>query len=447
VGHGAEVARKVRQRFLKLPIIWGGWFPSVKPDLYLNEGIADAVGLGQGEITFWEVVQALDSGTDLAEVPGLVVLRDGKPHFTPHRAVVGFNEIPDVPWHLLEFEKYVDRQNNLGSAKVRHKYADPWGWKPGTQYRGFSYYSSFGCPEPCTFCCSPLVTDRRWKALPGKLLAERVLEAYDRFKFNIVRFQDANFGVHEKRSNEFCQGLIDAKAPFWWNATYEIETVARYKDPSVDLMAQSRFSMAALGAEAGSKEQQDRIKKQIHIPDIELALTKLNDRGIQTGTSWIIGYPNESRESMMATISLAAQMKYLFPKSASDIFPFRPIPGTEDFEIALKNGYQAPPNLDAWGSMLEYKLELDDIRLPPEVLREWRRYGVASTFWDELVHEGAGSVRKMIRSLAGWRLKNKNYAFPIEWKLFHWYVKLTGQTQAEKVRRDMTSGVTPHAPA
>ena len=35
VTHGAEVARMVRQRFPQLPIVWGGWFPSVVPELYL----------------------------------------------------------------------------------------------------------------------------------------------------------------------------------------------------------------------------------------------------------------------------------------------------------------------------------------------------------------------------------------------------------------------------
>ena len=34
----------------------------------------------------------------------------------------------------------------------------------------------------------------------------------------------------------------------------------------------------------------------------------MNDRGIQTGTTWIIGYPGESAESMHATIRLAARM-------------------------------------------------------------------------------------------------------------------------------------------
>jgi anaerobic magnesium-protoporphyrin IX monomethyl ester cyclase len=447
VAHGAEVARKIRERFPRLPILWGGWFPSVLPELYLSEGIADAVGLGQGELTFWECVQALENGTDLADVPGLVVLRDGKPVYTPHRAVVGFDAFPKTPWHLLDYERYVARQNDYGRVKVRHKYPEPWDMPAGMQYRGFSHFSSFGCPEPCTFCCSPMVTGRRWKAIPGKQLAEELLDLQSRFRFNTVRFQDANFGVAEKRSNEFCQSLIDAGSPFWWNGTYEIETIARFKDSSLDLMAASKLHMAALGAEAGSQEQQDRIKKAIHIPDIEVALEKLNARHIQSGTSWIIGYPGESRESMMATLDRAAEMKHKFPRSASDIFPFRPIPGTEDFNTSVKLGYQPPKTLDQWGSVLEYKLEVDDIRLPMDVFQTWKRYGTTSTFYDGLVSEGSGAMRSLMRSISGWRLKNVNYRFPVEQKLFHWYVRLTGNAPKRAVQRDMTPGVTPHAPA
>jgi radical SAM superfamily enzyme YgiQ (UPF0313 family) len=449
VAHGARVARAVREKFPKLPIIQGGWFPSVAPELYLKEGAADAVGLGQGEITFWEVVQAIDNGVDLASVAGLVVMRDGRPHYTDHRAVVGFDQIPDAPWHLFDFEKYVALQNDKSSSwKVRHKYADPWDFPPGTPLRGFSYFSSFGCPEPCTFCCSPMVTARRWKAIAGKDLAERILECHDRFKFNVVRFQDANFGVAEKRSIEFCQALIDARAPFWWNGTYEIETIARYKESTVDLMAQSKFHMAALGAEAGSKEQQDRIKKKIDIEnDLELALSRLNDRGIQSGVSWIIGYPGEDLASMNATLDVAAAIKHKFPKSPSDIFPFRPIPGTEDYDESVKLGYKPPRTLEEWGQSLEYKYAYDDIGLPYEILRRWKRYGAASAFYDNLAHEGSSSVRKLMHKISGWRLKHQNYTFPIEQKLFHVYVRMTGhRTQEDMARKDMTSGVTPHAP-
>ena len=449
VAHGARVAKAIRAKFPKLPIVWGGWFPSVQPELYLKEGIADAVALGQGEMTFWELVQAIDHGTPLEDVAGLALMKDGRVHYTAHRTVVGFEGIPDVPWHLLDFEKYVALQNDKSSGwKVRHKYADPWDMPAGMELRGFSYFSSFGCPEPCTFCCSPIVTGRRWKAIPGKVLAERILDCAERFKVNVFRFQDANFGVHEKRSIEFCDELVARKTKFWWNATYEIETIARYKESTLDLMAASKFHLAPMGAEAGSKEQQDRIKKKIDLEnDLVKALDRLNQRGIQSGVSWIIGYPGETKESMDATLRLAAMMKHRFPKSPSDIFPYRPIPGSEDFEAAVKLGYQAPKTLEEWGSSLEYKYEFDDIGLPLDVIKTWKRYGVASTFWDGLAQEGSESVRKLMRSIAGWRLKHQNYAFPIEQKLYHAYVRMSGhRTQGDVHKKDQTSGVTPHAP-
>jgi radical SAM superfamily enzyme YgiQ (UPF0313 family) len=367
---------------------------------------------------------------------------------TAHRPVVGFDKFPDVPWHLLDFEAYVERQNDTRNWKVRHKYPDPWKMPANEPLRGFSYFSSFGCPEPCTFCCSPMVTNRRWKAIPGMLLAERLLECKQRFEFNIVRFQDANFGVAEKRSNEFCEALIDSGERFFWNGTYEIETIARYKDASLDLIAEAGCHMVALGAEAGSQEQQTRIKKEIKVEDdhVGYALRKLNERGIQSGTSWIIGYPEETRESMEATIKMAAEMKRLFPQSASDIFPFRPIPGTEDYDTSVKLGYTPPATLAEWGSCIEYKYEFDDIGLPEDIIQTWKRYGVTATLYDGLAREGAGPVRKLLKSISAWRLERGIYDFPVEQKLYHLYVKLLG-TKPGRVEEDATSGVTPHAPA
>ncbi len=436
VAHGARVAKAIRERFPDLPMIWGGWFPSVLPERFLEEGIADAVCLGQGEFTFRDVISAIESGTDLAEVPGLMVRRDGENIKTEHRVVKGFDEIPDVPWHLIDYERYAALQNERSNKwKLRHKYADPWDMEPGTPHRGFSYHSSYGCPEPCTFCCSPDVTGRRWKAIPGHVLSERILECHDRFKFNVLRFHDANFGVHEKRSNEFCQDLIDAGSPFWWSGTYEIETVARYKEESLDRLAESRFHMAALGAESGSEEQLSQIKKKIDIENhLELALRRLNSRGIQTSLSWIIGYPGESANSMHETITVAARIKHRFPNSPSDVFPFWAIPGTEDFRKAVSQGYQPPGTLEEWGSMYEYKFDLPK-SIPDDVVRRWRRYCATSTFYDGVANEGSGAVRSLMRKISGWRLGANNFSFPIEHKLFHAWVRFTGQRTQDDVRR------------
>jgi hypothetical protein len=56
-----------------------------------------------------------------------------------------------------------------------------------------------------------------------------------------------------------------------------------------------------------------------------------------------------------------------------------------------------------------------------------------------------------MRGISGWRLRNNNYSVPIEGRLFHAYVKTTGQnlkanTAESGQELDRTPGVTPSAP-
>ena len=426
---GYKVAKMVREKLPNLPIIWGGWFPSVIPEMYLEHDIADAVGVGQGELTFLDVVKAVESGEDLANVPGLVVKRDGKIVYTDHREVVGFESFQRVPWELLDYEKYAELQVKPTRMKVRHRFPLPGKWTPDNPPRGFSFFSSYGCPEPCTFCCSPLVTGRRWKAIPGKQLAEELAELQQRFKFDVLRFQDANFGVAEKRTKEFCEALVELDVPIHWNGTIEIETIMRYKESTLDLLEESKCHLLWLGAEAGTKEMQDRIKKKIDIDNIPLAIGKLAKRGIVPGTFWIIGYPGETRESMEETLRQAAAIKYAYPIAGSEVYPFRPIPGTEDFGAAVKLGYEPPKDFAEWGDCFEYKYNSQNTPIPDDIRQTWTRYNNTAAIYDQYVQEGPLWMRKLLSKMAGWRLKKGSYDLPVEQKLFDLYVRATGQTQ------------------
>ncbi|HKX46778.1 MAG TPA: radical SAM protein [Planctomycetota bacterium] len=426
---GFVVAQAVRERHPHLPIVWGGWFPSVTPELYLGAGIADAVGIGQGELTFRDVVRALAAGEPLDSVPGLALWRDGRVVLTEHRPVVGFEEFERVPWELLEYERYATKQTTPTKLKVRHRFPLPGHWTPQHPPRGFSYFSSFGCPEPCTFCCSPALTGRRWKAIPGKQLAEDIAELQQRFKFDVLRFQDANFGVAEKRSKEFCDALVDLKVPIHWNGTIEIETIMRYSEETLDALEASKCHLLWLGAEAGTAEMQERIKKKIQLHHIPQAIGRLAKRNIVPGTFWIIGYPGETQESMEETLRMAAIIKHMYPIAGSEVYPFRPIPGTEDFTQAVKDGYVPPKDFHEWGKCFEYKYNAHNTPLPETVRETWRRYNNTAAIYDMHVQEGWQWIRRTLSRMAGWRLRTGNYTLPVEQKVFDVYVRLSGQRQ------------------
>ena len=72
-----------------------------------------------------------------------------------HRAAKrATEEFEAVPWQLLDFEKYAELQVRPTHLKVRHRFPLPGKWTQDNPPRAFSFFSSYGCPEPCTFCCS-----------------------------------------------------------------------------------------------------------------------------------------------------------------------------------------------------------------------------------------------------------------------------------------------------
>lgn len=357
VNDGWQAMGKVKARHPDLPAVIGGWFASVRPDLQLGTGFYDAVIHGQGELTFRDVVRAIDAGEDLAQVPGLSVLRDGEVVRTEHRAVAGWDKILPVPWHLLDIEPYRRQQLRAQSARdVLRMPTPPWiGY--GQPYFGITYFSSYGCPEPCTFCCSPEVSDRRWKSMPADRMLDDIEELHDRWGFDVIRFHDANFGVMQKRVKEFSEGLLDRNIRIGWNAFIETHSILSYKPEVLDAMSESGMYIAEIGAEAGSDDMMRKIGKPIKGDDNIAAAVEMDRRGIQSSCTYIIGYPGESEESMMATIDQCRRLHNAAPFSRPTVWPFRPIPGTAMWDEALALGYEGPKTLPEWGSIGEYHLE------------------------------------------------------------------------------------------
>src|SRR6185503_14258547 len=149
------------------------------------------------------------------------------------------------------------------------------------------------------------------------------------------------------------------------------------------LLQDSKCHLLWLGAEAGTKDQQEKIKKEIKIENIPLAIGKLADRGIIPGTFWIIGYPGEERASMEATLKMTAAIKHRYPITGSEVYPFRPIPGTEDFDTAIKLGYVPPKDFYEWGQCFEYKYNSHNTPLPDDIRATWTRYNNTAAIYDK----------------------------------------------------------------
>jgi anaerobic magnesium-protoporphyrin IX monomethyl ester cyclase len=375
VTDGFAASQRVKARFPKLPAVIGGWFASVRPDLQLATGLYDAVILGQGELTFREVVQAVDAGQPLDGIEGLALWRDGQVVRTPRRAVAGWDQILQVPWHLIDIEPYREHQLRAASHKDVLRMPSPPAIGARKPYFGITYFSSYGCPEPCTFCCSPVVTDRRWKAMPADRMLDDLADLKERWDFDVVRFHDANWGVMEKRSRAFAEGMLARDLKFWWNAFIETHSILQYKPQTLDALAACGMYIAEIGAEAGSDDMMKKIGKPIHGDDNIHAAVEMDKRGVCSSVTYIIGYPGESPDSMLATIDQCRRLHVAAPLARPTVWPYRPIPGTAMWDQAIELGYDPPRALHEWGSIGEYHLEETwPGKIPPEVAERRKLY-------------------------------------------------------------------------
>ncbi|MED6335501.1 MAG: radical SAM protein [Planctomycetota bacterium] len=355
VTDGLQAVRRVKATCPDLPIIAGGWFPSVAPEMHLATGLFDAICVGQGELTFADFVRACDARTSIDAIPGLALLREGQVIRTAPRPVVGWDKLTNFPWHLLDIAPYRDSQLAGRPAREMEGPVVP----PGHHDKPFfaiPYYSSFGCPEPCSFCSSPGVSGRRWKAMPAARMLDDLCDLHDRWGFDSLRFFDANFGVSQKRVKELAEGLIDRGHHFWWYALMQTDHVARYEPETLDVMRDCGMFCVQLGAETGDSGVMSSIGKHCPSEVNERAVERLAKRGVCTLATYVIGFPDETEEAMMRTIDQCERVASSTPLCRAMVWPFRPIPGTGMYPRSVELGFEPPELLEGWGDAGSYHL-------------------------------------------------------------------------------------------
>jgi hypothetical protein len=78
---------------------------------------------------------------------------------------------------------------------------------------------------------------------------------------------------------------------------------------------------------------------------------------------------------MIATLKQAAMVKHRYPIAGSEVYPFRPIPGTAMWDEAIVQGYRAPTRLEDYGTLGQYHLEETwKGRIPADVMLERKMY-------------------------------------------------------------------------
>jgi anaerobic magnesium-protoporphyrin IX monomethyl ester cyclase len=393
-----QMATEVKRIYPNLPIILGGWHPSLLPDQTLAAEYVDVVVVGQGEEALLDVVRHIEAGESLKGIPGVGYKQDGRLQFNPKRELRPLAEMPPKAYHLADFDAY---QRVCGR-------------------RWAMYTSSLACPYNCGYCTNDGVYGRKWNALEPPQVVEETTDLVRRYNLELLWIVDDNFLIDRERAVGIAEGLVRSGVRFDWSIQASTNLVIRLTVGELKLLKRAGLSQISQGADTGSPKMMHLMNKDFQDLDtIYQAAEKLTAAGIRPSFNLIFGYPGETEAERRESTRLMMSICRRYPGAEFWTNIFTPYPGSPIMQRAFELGIEVPKTLAGWADFFpRYTV------LPWLKGREHHRVQNMREYMRVAFHRvPIGKYRvpalnrlvyQLISGPARWRLDHHVYSFPVD---------------------------------
>jgi len=334
IKNGLNIARQLKAHSPDVPIVWGGWHPSSLPEQTLQHPLVDIVVRGQGEVTFKELVFALDKGNDLSGIEGVSYKKNGIIVHNPDRQLSGVIENIRIPFEAVPVDKYI--------------YKKPFAEQSD---RTIGIITSLGCPYHCGFCAVTGVYKRKVFFRNMDHVLEEIDYLANQHKISSITIDDDNFFVSPERVMKFSQALLGRPYKISWDAGVSADLLlSKYDDAALDVIKRSGCTQLYIGAESGSDEALRMIGKQATVAHTYEFVKKMKDVGIRASFSSMVGLPVTSPDEVHQTIDMILKCREINPDFDYRLFYYTPYPATPLYERAQNMHMKAPASLEEWAS-------------------------------------------------------------------------------------------------
>lgn len=388
-----KYSRLVKSKFPEMPVVWGGWHPSLFPEQTLREKSIDVVVKGQGEVTFKELLERFENKENLEGLKGISYKIEEEIVNNAERSMVDINAFPAFNYDLIDVNAYM----NLSGRKQ------------------IDYISSQGCRFRCTFCADPFMYKRGWYGFSAERMGDEIEALWKKYQFKHVHFQDETFFTNSKRVKAIAEEFIKRKLPITWFGTMRADQGIRLEEEVWEICKKSGLEKIMIGMEAGTQEMLDWMKKDIKLHHVFESAEKCIKYKIAINFSVIVGFPGESESSISATLDMVKKLREMSSDFHMGIFYFKPYPGNKIADELIEKGYNFSSSLEEW-SNFDYVGAGKSEWISPQKVKEIENF----KFYQNIAFNKKTPLKFIFQALAKWRLEHKNYQFPIERKMKEW---------------------------
>jgi radical SAM superfamily enzyme YgiQ (UPF0313 family) len=325
-----DVASKLKASTKAFTVLVGTHVSALpKETLKMSEDI-DAVTMHEYDHTLPELAKAIEHKKDLSNVKGITFRSsDGKIIKNDIRPMI--ENLDNLPFVTSVYKKHLDTKNYFYSSAAHPM---------------VMIITGRGCPFRCFWCNWPQVFHGHRYRLRS---AENVVEEFEYIVENIpevkeIGVEDDTMTADVERVRKICRLLIEKginKKIKWYanvRVTLDLETMK--------LMKEAGCRLIIPGYESGVQKLLDNARKGITLEQSREFAKNAKKADLLVHGCFIIGLPEETRETAMQTIEFA---KELDPDDAQ-FFPLITYPGTEAYEWAQKNKYLTTGDFSKWNT-------------------------------------------------------------------------------------------------
>jgi anaerobic magnesium-protoporphyrin IX monomethyl ester cyclase len=274
-----HAARLVKEASPGSLVLVGGAHPSLIPEETLRECRAiDFICVGEGEVTLYEFLSAVEEKSDLSQVKGLAYLDgEGRFVFTGHRPFIeDLDSLPMPAYHLYDME---------------HPYVG----LPSEGKRGFLVNFARGCPHECSFCSESVFWRRTWRSRSPQKIGDEFELLKETYNRKIFYVGDDIFNVSRQRGEGFIGEMCSRKTGqhFWLQSRSDL--VVRDED-LMDGFKEAGVYQFMIGIEHSKQGFLDAINKKTTSDINTRAMQILKAHGLMVMATIIIGLWEETEE-------------------------------------------------------------------------------------------------------------------------------------------------------
>jgi radical SAM superfamily enzyme YgiQ (UPF0313 family) len=312
---------------LGVPVVWGGVYSTVCPEIVLAADYVDYIVMGEGEATAPLLAEALRNRVLPEGMVGVGYKQQGERVITPHQASAQELDRMAPAWDLIDLESY---RTSI----------------PGTDIPNFAFFLSRGCPFHCTFCYNQADPERsHWRIHSPDYVREQLGYLQKRLRLRAVSLLGDNPFAYSQKGQESIQAV--AELGLRWASVARVETVGK---EFTAWAQQAGAWWLGFGIESGSERILRMMRKGFNLNQARHCFECLAPTGISLEANWMFFLPDETEQDRQLSYALMNELYRLNPNSYFTHTWFRPYPRTPLWQRCLELGWKPPGNNEEWAA-------------------------------------------------------------------------------------------------